>query len=480
MLPFHYSSRSLVPAAAALLTLALGASPASAQTFAPGDLVVSAYGTPTSTGLIDGQAVPISLQDFTASTTATGETPHSVTVLSGIVGEYGSSSEGNIQMTGNGQDLTIAGYSSTQAALGIGAYTAGAGGTKNYPGNNGDSSASYGDDLGQPYGGTAISGATAAQSTEVPLGQSSPIDVARVADVINLNGNVVSSTSFSNIYNTNNPRSTYSATGSSIYISGQGDSKSDGDEGIFYSPTTGASYSGTTAASLPPAIYTSNDTRYVTGYNGNLYYSLDKKNSPTGIFMYTGMPTALSSAATQLTLGVNTAPGYVGTDNSPEGFWFANSTTLYVADTGVPKVGGAAVGAGGIQKWTLNGGTWSLQYVLTPSGFVSATAAANATSGQTGFEAITGQLINGTVDLYAVSFTAGDDNPNGLYAISDPLAATTAGSDTFSELAAAPGSGAENFKGVALVAPEPSTWALLFGGLGLLMFWQVRARRLQA
>jgi hypothetical protein len=480
MLQFHRSSRSVAPVAAAFLAVTLGTTSASAQTFSAGDLVVSAYGTPTSTGLIDGQAVPISLQDFTASTTATDETPNSYVVLNGIVGEYGSSSEGNIQMTGNGQDLTIAGYNATQAALGIGAYTAGAGGTGNYPGNNGDSSSSnsYSDNVGQPYGGTAASGANASTSTEVPLAQSSPNDVSRLADVIDLSGNVVSTTSFSNIYNTNNARSAYSATGSSIYISGQGDSKSDGDEGLFYSPTTGASYTGTT--NKPTAIYTSNDTRYVTGYSGNLYYSLDKKNSPTGIFMYTGMPTSLSSAATQLTLGENTAAGYAGTYNSPEAFWFANSTTLYVADTGIPKIGGSAVGAGGIQKWTLTGGTWSLQYVLTPSNFVSPTLAVNATSGQTGFEAITGQVIDGTVDLYAVSYTAGDDNPNGLYAIADPLAATTAGSDTFTELAASPGDGDENFKGVVLVAPEPSTWAMLLGGLGLLAFWRMRARRLQA
>jgi hypothetical protein len=470
MIPLNRSSRSALLSA---FVLASVGSLASAQTLTPGDLVVSAYGTPSSTGLIDGQAVPISLQVFTPSTTATNESPNSVTVLSGIDGEYGSSSEGNIEMTGNDQDLTIAGYNATQAAAGIGAYTAGADGTGNYPGDNGDSTGTLTDTVGTPYGGTAGSGASYAGSTAIALAQSSPIDVARLADVIDLNGNVVTSTSFSNIYNTNNPRSTYSANGSSIYISGQGDSKSDGDEGIFYSSTTGTSYSGSTK---PTSIYTSNDTRYLTGYNGNLYYSLDKKNSPTGIFMYSGMPTG-SATATQLTLGLNTASGYAGTYNSPEGFWFANSSTLYVADTGIPKIGGAVTGAGGIQKWTLSGSTWSLQYVLTPSTFVPANETVSATSGQTGFEAITGQVVGGTVDLYAVSYTAGDNNPNGLYAIADTLSATTSGSETFTELAAAPGSGQENFKGVVMVVPEPSTWAMLLGGLALLFVSLKRSRR---
>jgi len=490
MLQLHPSSRPALLATFAL-ALAAGASHISAQVLTPGDLVVSAYGTPTSTGLIDGQAVPISLQVFTPSTTVTDESPNSVTVLNGIDGEYGSSSEGNIQVTGNDQELTIAGYNATQAAAGIGAYTAGTAGngTGNFPGNNGDSSSgnSWSDNLGQPYGGTAASGATASTATEVPLGQSSPADVARLADVIDANGNVVSSTSFANIYNTNNPRSAYSATGASIYISGQGDSKSDGDEGLFYSSTTGASYSGSTK---PTSIYTANDTRYVTGNsNGNLFLSLDKKNSPTGVFEYSTAPTTSqgSSTGTQITQGQNTAAflgvnagAYAGTDNSPEGFWFANPSTLYVADTGVPKISSSVTGAGGIQKWTLSGSTWTLQYVLTPSNFVPANQAAGATSGETGFEAITGEVVGGVVDLYAVSYTAGDDNPNGLYAISDTLTATSDAGETFTELASAAGSGQENFKGVAFTpeaAPEPSSWALAGICLAAFAWLRNRARR---
>jgi hypothetical protein len=448
------------------VTFAAALFPVSAQVLAPGDLVVSAYGTPGSSGLIDGQAVPISLQVFTPSVTASGESPTSTTVLSGIVGEYGSSSEGNIELTGNGQGLTIAGYNAAQAAAGIGSNTNGDNGNGTYA-------------IGTPYGGTAATGGSYSNSSATPLAQSSPADVARLADVIDFNGNVVSSTSFSNLYNTNNARSAYSPDGNSIYISGQGD-KSSSDQGIFYSPTTGTSYSGSNPAT---GIYNANDTRSVEGYNGNLYYSLDKKNNPTGIFKYSGLPTSGGATATQVTTGENLSSGTgftLDSYNSPEGFWFANSTTLYVADTGIPKKGGSVSGAGGIQKWTLNGSTWQLDYVLRPSSFISPSSAVSASSGETGFEAITGEVVGNTVDLFAVSYTASDDNPNGLYALADSLSATsiTPGSETFDELSAAPGSGAENFKGVVFLAtPEPASWMLGLGACTLFVALSAYRRR---
>ena len=41
---------------------------------------------------------------------------------------------------------------------------------------------------------------------------------------------------------------------------------------------------------------------------------------------------------------------------SPEEFFFANATTLYIADSGAPKNGqtgaAAGLGDGGLQKWT--------------------------------------------------------------------------------------------------------------------------------
>ena len=425
--------------ALALLTLAAHSQ---AQLFTPGDLVVSAYGSTVAT-LADGAPTAISLLEYAP----TGGTPLLADTLPtadgvngsanlGVVGEYGSSSEGNIQLSGNGQYLTIGGYSATQAAAGIQASTNTANGTT-FP-------------VGTPY-----------STSTVALGQSTDTDVSRVAVLIDANGNVNSSTAFNDLYNTNNPRAVYSATGASIYISGQGD-KSTSDQGIFYAPT---GTNTTTSSNKPTGVYNAYDTRYVTGSNGNLYYSLDKKGSPTGIFQISGLPTG-AATGTQITAANNGLTGTAKVNYSPEGFFFANANTLYVADTGVPKAGGT--GDGGIQKWTLTGSTWSLAYTLTDPAFVSPTAAATATSGETGFEAITGEISAGAVHLFAVSYTAGDDNPNGLYEITDSLSATTGTGETFTELESAAGNGGEVFKGVSFApnaVPEPSTWAL--AGLGL-------------
>ncbi len=438
---------------AALATLTLTAH-SHAQLFTPGTLIVSEYGSTAGT-LSDGAPTAISLLEYSplggpALLTDTLPTADGVggNANLGVVGEYGSSSEGNIQLSGNGQYLTIGGYSATQAAAGIQTSTNTANGT-NFP-------------VGTPY-----------STSTVALAQATDTDLSRVAILIDGNGNVNSSTAFNNLYNTNNPRAVYSATGSSVYISGQGD-KNASDQGVFLAPTgLNTKTSGGTAT----GIYNANDTRYVTGANGNLYYSLDKKGSPTGVFQIAGLPTG-TSTGTQITAANNGLTGAAKVNYSPEGFFFANATTLYVADTGVPKAGG--VGSGGIQKWTLSGSTWTLQYTLTDPNFVSPATAASATSGETGFEAITGQILaGGLINLYAVSYTAGDANPNGLYEITDNLTGTTSAGETFVELESAAGNGGQVFKGVSFApttVPEPSTWAMTLAGLGFAGFC-LRQRR---
>ena len=60
------------------------------------------------------------------------------------------------------------------------------------------------------------------------------------------------------------------------------------------------------------------------------------------------------------------AKSTTGTVYYPFGLWFANPTTLYVADEG-NGTGTSTDTTGGLQKWTLNTATntWSLQYTLT-------------------------------------------------------------------------------------------------------------------
>jgi hypothetical protein len=423
--------------AASAAALALSISPsAKAASFTPGDLVVLSYGGP-GTSITQGAATPLTLVEFSPLGGArqlsfqlpTTDGSGAANNL-GVVGEYGSSSEGNIELSGNGEYLTFAGYSATAAAKGIQLTTAD---------DNGDPS-----DVGEGYSHSTI-----------PLAQSADTDVPRVFVTITANETVNSSTSLTDVYNLNNARGAYSTNGSSFYISGQGQSTA--DQGTFLVSSG--------PGNTPVGIATSHDTRFTTAFNGNLYYSEDTGGSKTGVFEFSGLPTTSGQSVTQLFTATNGKSGSSEIDYSPEGFFFANSTTLYVADTGIPKSG--KTGDGGIQKWSLSGGVWSLDYTLTETGgdWLTPTAAVSAKSGESGFEALTGQVIGNNVDLYAVSYTAGDDNPNGLYSITDSLSATTLpGSESFDEIETANGDGGENFKGVSFAptpVPEPASFALL-------------------
>ena len=111
--------------------------------------------------------------------------------------------------------------------------------------------------------------------------------------------------------------------------------------------------------------------------------SADSTQGATGIFDYGPVlsvsppsgqvtPTVLPGIDVSVTLTAtngNTVNDANGSDAarsvflSPENFFFANSTTLYIADGGAPKNGG--LGDGGLQKWSLVNGTWTLDYTLS-------------------------------------------------------------------------------------------------------------------
>jgi hypothetical protein len=333
----------------------------------------------------------------------------------GITGEYGSSSEGTIQPTADGLYLTIGGYSAVPAL----AYTA-----------------------------TATA-------------QSPCATVPRVAALIDANGNCDTSSVFNDIYNTNNPRCVYSPDDINLYLSGQG--AGIGDEGGLYYTQVGTNT--TTGGAAPTGIFNVVSTRTVQPYQGNLYYSADQnssKGNQTGIFEYSGLPTTSQSTSpgTLITPANNGVTGAGLINYSPDGFFFANSTTLYVADTGDPKAGGT--GDGGIQKWVYNGSQWVLEYTLTSPSFVAPNMATTALHGETGFECLAGKVVNGVAYLYAVSYTAGDADPNGLYGVTDSVSATSS-TQTCTEIASAPGIQAFGtnpdyvFKGVSFAPTAPSS-----------------------
>jgi hypothetical protein len=175
--------------------------------------------------------------------------------------------------------------------------------------------------------------------------------------------------------------------------------------------------------------------------------------TPTNTYVLKGFPTALAKNATD-------ASDY------PFGLWFANPTTLYVADEGAgdntfdatTNTYSAAAGSttAGLQKWSFNSttGAWQLDYVLQtgldlgapyhvapdrrgdeyPNGLNTTDSGsglpwAPATDGLRG---LTGRVnSNGTVSLWASTSTvsgSGDQgaDPNKLVEITDNLGATTA------------------------------------------------------
>ena len=479
--------RHLSPLALAIAA-GLAAAPAVAQStfFIPGNLVVSVEGNgvpgATSGSYADNQAAPLSLFQFQASGTSSASFVDSLVLpqtASGsnyaFSGEYGSSSEGALQRSGNGQYLTIAGYGINAATFNAnpGAYS---------PASTNTALAQSGSMTGQSY-------------TAVP----------RVVAVIDASGNVSTSTALYNVFNANNPRSVYSPDGSTIYVSGQG-TKGDSTGGVFVTTLGTTTTTPTSITGNDGGSGSSQDTRFVTAYNGQLYVSTDSKagatprsyvgtlgtagSLPTGLANSGSGPTQLSGTGSTSGVYTITAANTNGVNSvgqavnlSPANFFFANATTMYVADTGAPK-NGKTLGDGGLQKWSLVNGSWTLDYTVSAGlNLVSASAAA----GTTGLLGLTGEtvMVNGVAqeEIFATNYTVGDTDPTFLYGLTDTLSATTKTTgEAFTQLAAAPTD--SNFKGVSFAptaavsaVPEPASGGLMALGLACIGVVQRRRQR---
>jgi hypothetical protein len=177
--------------------------------------------------------------------------------------------------------------------------------------------------------------------------------------------------------------------------------------------------------------------------------------------------------------GFTTTLAKTSTTSFPFGIWFANPDTLYVADEGDGVntysaadgryTDAAAQTTAGLQKWVFNAvaGSWQLAFTMQsgltlgqpytvdgyPSGNNSDTGLpwAPATDG---LRNLTGRVNrNGTATIWAVTSTvsgSGDQgaDPNKLVAITDRVAATTPGTETFRTVRGA-GAG-EVLRGVSL------------------------------
>jgi hypothetical protein len=458
-----------------LLASTLLAGSAQATTmFIPGDLVVSVEGKGLTSGTYtDNQAAPLSLFQYTTAGSLVNSLVLPQTANGAnfaVSGEYGSSSEGLLQLSGNGKLLTIMGYGVNAAAFNA-----------------------------NP---TAFGTLTTDPTKPTALGQSGSLQgqgytaVPRVVAVIGANGSVDSTTAVYGVFNGNNPRSVATINGSSFYISGQGNSP-DNTGGVFY--VTRGGHSATPITGLDTTSNTSSqDTRFVTIYNDQLYVSVDSKEGKNAARSFVGTLGAAGDLPTSLANGGNGPTMLTGFGNSggtgkvtmtaatgnglntgdqinlsPEEYFFANATTLYVADSGASKNDSAntALGDGGLQKWSDVNGTWTLDYTIAAGLDLveNSTADPADTSGTTGLLGLTGKVVsNGEVELFATNFTIGDTDQTYLFGVEDQLSATSLqAGEAFQILATAPAD--SNFKGVAFApVPEPGTWALMVAGVGLI------------
>ncbi len=459
------------------------------SSFTPGDLVISTVSCSvgaticnSATGGLD-TAAPIVLQQFQLGAGGTSATPNgTLTLPSSISGEYGSASEGILQQSVNGQYLTMMGY-------GVNATTF-----------NTAPLSTYGTTaLGQTTSLTAANQTGTIYST-----------VPRTVALIGGNASVDTSTQLTGVFNTNNPRSVATVDGSSFYVSGQGASKADPTQGVFYA---------TLGATTATPIDNSTDTRVVsivnTGGGNTLYVSRDQNPPGSGSQNFTnvssltiaggGMPTSAAGVtdthiippASPLSLGGNngsinlTAATANGVNNSrigsfvylsPEQYFFASPTVLYVADSGQPKNGNvnkAALGEGGLQKWVFTNNVWTLDYDLVAglslvnnaNSFDNTGLGSPTNPGVTGLFGLTGEdvTVGGVqeVELFATSYGLNELSPSYLYEITDTLADTSitqASGESFTTLYSAPDT--TSIRGVAFApVPEPASLALLATGL---------------
>lgn len=191
------------------------------------------------------------------------------------------------------------------------------------------------------------------------------------------------------------------------------------------------------------------DTLYVTKGSGGNGIDTVYQVGAAGL-----LPTVLTASSTQFAilpgfptgLAKNistdpTSPEFATTNFHPFGIWFANSTTLYVADEGDGVAGNAGLNPNaGLQKWSLVAGTWHLDYTLQNGlglgvKYGVAGLDPSLSPATDGLRNLTGRFNHdGTVTVFAITSTvstSGDQgaDPNRLVSITDRLAATSLPAD---------------------------------------------------
>ncbi|MFI4914502.1 MAG: VPLPA-CTERM sorting domain-containing protein [Steroidobacterales bacterium] len=421
------------------------------------------------------------------TTTGTVDNTVNVSALAATQGinlntSFSSKSEGAINLTPNGTGITFMDYNATAGQLDVSnANTPGI----IEPGNTDTATATY-----------------------------------RGVAQLSLSNNALQYTT-TNAYNGNNGRAAILGSNGYYYMVGNGGNGNGsaattagtgvqlltpGNNATASTPGTTqvASYSITQNGYTADKAAKDNNFRGETVYNGVLYVTKGSGSNgidtvyqvgPAGMTSSTTNPTSTGSGTMSILPGFSTTlakatPTSANPVYHPFGLFFANATTLYVADEGsgsTSDFSSTPYEAGGLQKWSLVGGTWTLDYTLK-SGLIGQSYTVNGTGSLAGdslmtttdgLRNLTGKVnANGTVTLYAATSTIGSNlgdagaDPNQIVAVTDTLGDTSASQvsgEAFTVLdTAALG---QVYRGVA-VAPVPlpaAAWLLLsgLGGLGI-------------
>jgi hypothetical protein len=179
--------------------------------------------------------------------------------------------------------------------------------------------------------------------------------------------------------------------------------------------------------------------RGITEFGGQLYFTKGSgSNGVQSVYSVPSLPTLANASTTPITI-VNGFPTdsakATGGNYTPFAIFFANANTMYVTDEGTGNSSDVMTHAG-LQKWTLSGGTWSLQYILTAGAIGTVDSGLSGADGAwptvttIGLRNLSGVVNGDQVTLWAVtctSSTSGDNgaDPNKIVTITDQLSATT-------------------------------------------------------
>ena len=353
------------------------------------------------------------------------------TNIGSITTSFSSKSEGALTLSANGEFLTYMGYQAADELEGVSnSYTTGSG-----------------------------------TNLQPPVTPGYDREIALMAG-----DGTVTLQNESNANSGDNPRAAITVDGTQFYMAGNSDSTLYGNSSktpcVYTAGTTGPGLTigvrigapGSNVSTQLGCYHASdrtdesakqhvkdNNWRGLGIFNGNMYVSKGSGgNGDDGLFQVengsgNGLPTGTGNTIVKLFGDPATDPiSGAAAPITPFAFFFANPTTVYVADEGSS---GNTAEVPGLQKWELVSGTWTLLYTIQNGldlGVAENVSGYPVPTTTTGLRNLTGTVNqDGSVTIYAItaqssSISGGEPDPDRLVAVSDPIDATTPpGSDTF-------------------------------------------------